>query len=40
VDKVKALIYERIDVPIELHIASREEFEGWYRRFIEVLEEV
>jgi len=39
-DRVKALIYERIDAPIELHIASRDEFEGWYKRFIEVLEEV
>lgn len=33
-DRVKALVYERIDAPIELHIASRDEFEGWYKRFI------
>jgi len=39
-DRVKASIYECIDAPIELHIASRDEFENWYRRFIDVLEEV
>ena len=28
------------DVPVELHIASEEEFRRWYRRFLDAFEEV
>ena len=28
------------DVPVELHIASEEEFRRWYRRFLDTFEEV
>lgn len=38
--RVKAMILRAIDAPIELHIVSREEFERWYRRFIDKLEEI
>lgn len=38
--KVKAIIYKNIDAPIELHVASNDEFENWYKRFIHKLEEV
>lgn len=38
--KVKATVYKDIDAPIELHVASSEEFERWYKRFIDRLEEV
>lgn len=37
---VKAEIYMAVDAPIELHVASNEEFTGWYRRFIDKLEEI
>jgi len=31
---VKAEVYAQIDAPIELHVASRSEFEKWYKKFI------
>ena len=31
---LKAEVYARIDAPIELHVASRSEFERWYKKFI------
>jgi hypothetical protein len=31
---VKAEVYAQIDAPIELHVASRSEFERWYKKFI------
>ncbi|MDJ0270719.1 MAG: nucleotidyltransferase domain-containing protein [Aigarchaeota archaeon] len=27
-------VYKRVEAPIELHIITREKFNGWYRRFI------
>lgn len=33
-DRLKAEIMLEIDAPIEVHIATREEFERWYARFI------
>jgi len=38
--KVKAAVYKDTDAPIELHVASSEEFERWYKRFIDRLKEV
>jgi hypothetical protein len=38
--EVEAKIYSAIDAPIELHVASTEEFSRWYSRFIDKLEEV
>ncbi len=38
--RVKAMILRGIDAPIELHVASTEEFVGWYKRFIDKLEEI
>jgi hypothetical protein len=37
---VKAKIYGSIDAPIELHVASSEEYKHWYMRFIDKLEEI
>lgn len=34
-DKLKAEIILEIDAPMEIHIATREEFEKWYRKFID-----
>ncbi|MCD6591676.1 MAG: nucleotidyltransferase domain-containing protein [Thaumarchaeota archaeon] len=40
--KLKAEIRRQLgyDVPVELHIASEEEFRRWYRRFLDTFEEV
>jgi len=38
--KLKAKIYKLIDAPIELHIASTKEFEGWYKRFIKRMKRI
>ena len=40
--ELKAEIIKRIgySVPVELHIATGEEFEKWYRKFIQKFEEV
>jgi len=40
--RLKSEIYRRLgyDLPVELHIASEKEFQGWYRRFIGKFEEV
>ena len=40
--RLKSEIYRRLgyDLPIELHIASEEEFQSWYKRFIGKFEEV
>ena len=27
-------VYKAVDAPVELHVASPEQFERWYRRFI------
>ncbi len=38
--RVKAEVYGAVDAPIELHVASSDEFERWHRRFIGELEEI
>lgn len=38
--EVEAKIYSTIDAPIELHVASNEEFNCWYSKFIDKLEEI
>ena len=40
--RLKAEIRRQLgyDVPVELHIASEEEFRRWYRRFLDTFEEV
>lgn len=38
--EVEAKIYSSIDAPIELHVASTEEFNRWYSKFIDKLEEI
>ena len=40
--RLKSEIYRKLgyDLPIELHIASEKEFQGWYRRFIGKFEEI
>jgi predicted nucleotidyltransferase len=37
---LKAEIYKAVDAPVEVHIATPEQFEKWYRRFIDRLEEI
>ena len=34
------IIKDMFDVPFELHFASRDQFEKWYKRFIERYEEI
>jgi len=38
--RAKATVYRALDAPIELHVTSSEEFERWYKRFIDRLEEI
>ncbi len=40
--RLKSEIYRSLgyDLPIELHIASEKEFQGWYKKFIGRFEEV
>jgi len=37
---LKAEIYKTVDAPVEVHVATREQFEKWYKRFIDRLEEI
>jgi predicted nucleotidyltransferase len=39
-DRLKAEIYRSVDAPVEVHVATPEQFERWYRRFVDRLEEV
>lgn len=34
IDALKARIYSEIDAPIQVHIVTQEQYERWYRRFI------
>lgn len=38
--RIKTIIYQSIDAPIELHIVSSREFENWYKRFISRIEKI
>jgi predicted nucleotidyltransferase len=38
--RMKARVAKNIDAPVELHVATREEYENWYRRFTGHVEEV
>ena len=38
--RMKASVIKSIEAPIELHIATKEEYENWYCRFIDRVEEV
>lgn len=38
--RMKAWITKDIEAPVELHIASKKEYENWYRRFTGRIEEV
>lgn len=38
--RVKAEVYRAVEAPIELHVTSSGEFERWYKRFIDKLEEI
>ncbi len=35
-----SIIKDMFDIPIELHFASKDEFKGWYARFIDKYEEI
>jgi hypothetical protein len=37
---LKAEIYKTVDAPVEVHVATQEQFERWYKRFIHRLEEI
>jgi predicted nucleotidyltransferase len=37
---LKAEIYKTVDAPVEIHVATREQFERWYKRFIDKIEEI
>ena len=39
-ERLKAEIYKSVDAPVEIHVATPEQFEKWYLRFIDKLEEV
>jgi predicted nucleotidyltransferase len=32
---LKAEIYKTVDAPVEIHVATQEQFERWYKRFID-----
>jgi len=38
--RMKAQIIKNTDAPVELHVASKKEYENWYSRFIGSMEEV
>ncbi|MCC6020908.1 MAG: nucleotidyltransferase domain-containing protein [Thermoproteaceae archaeon] len=38
--RLKAEIYKQVDAPLEIHVATPEQFERWHRRFVDALEEV
>lgn len=38
--RLKAEIYSQIDAPLEIHVATPEQFQRWYLRFVDKLEEV
>ncbi len=37
---LKAEIYKTVDAPVEIHVATQEQFERWYKRYINRLEEI
>lgn len=39
-DALKARIYNEVDAPIQIHVATQEQYERWYRRFIDNAVEV
>ncbi|WP_291764629.1 nucleotidyltransferase domain-containing protein [Caldivirga sp. UBA161] len=39
-DALKARIYGEIDAPVEIHVVTQEQYERWYRRFIDNAVEV
>lgn len=38
--KVEILKHIGLDVPVQIHVASEEEFKNWYARFIDRMKEV
>jgi predicted nucleotidyltransferase len=32
---LKAEIYKTVDAPVEIHVATQEQFERWYKHFID-----
>ena len=39
-DKLKARIYSEVDAPVEIHVITQEQYEKWYKRFIDNAVEV
>lgn len=39
-DRITIAIWKHVDAPVELHIITKEQFEGWYLRFIDDYEEL
>ena len=37
---IKAEMYKTVDAPVEVHVATQEQFERWYKRLIHRLEEI
>jgi predicted nucleotidyltransferase len=37
---LKAEIYKTVDAPVEIHVATQEQFERWYKHFIDKIEEI
>lgn len=38
--RVKAQVYMTVEAPLEIHVASSQEFQNWYMRFIDKIEEI
>ncbi|MCF8884328.1 MAG: nucleotidyltransferase domain-containing protein [Nitrososphaerota archaeon] len=38
--RIKTMIYQSIDAPIELHVISSSEFENWYKKFVGKLKRI
>ncbi len=39
-DKITLAVWRSLDAPVELHIITKEQFEEWYLRFIDMYKEI
>lgn len=39
-DEITIAIWQKVEAPIELHVITVEQFEGWYLKFIDEYEEL
>ncbi|HLH85494.1 MAG TPA: nucleotidyltransferase domain-containing protein [Thermoplasmataceae archaeon] len=39
-DKIKVTVLMQVDAPLEIHVITKEIFENWYLRFLDVFEDL